>query len=392
MTDTAPSFPRTRRALRADGFRPGLVGLSVVLLLLALWAAWLVFARVPVYEVSDKARVEAVAATHPVQPSVAGRVAESRLAVGAAVKEGDVLLVLDSKTESLALVEARARHATLESEVATLRGAIADEESVLLRQREASQAALDEATARVREAETLESLAREIATRVKKLRESGNTSEIEDLRAQAEVARAVAAAEGERLAIARLRLDREAATNRQESEIERQRRDMARLAGDIAEAAAAVASAEHEVERRTIRAPIGGVLAEVASLRAGSFIDAGERVAAIVPGGELRVVAEFAPHAAIGRIRAGQKARLRLAGFPSIEYGTLAARVAAVGSEIRDGSVRVELAIEDDARDRIPLQHGLPGALEVEIDRISPFAMILRAAGGKLSAAAGPAR
>jgi membrane fusion protein (multidrug efflux system) len=384
----APAFARTRRALRSDGFRPGQAGIGAVLLLLALWAAWLFLARVPVYEVSESARVEAAAATHFVQPPVAARIEESRIAVGLAVKRGDVLLTLDARAESLALAEARARHAALAGQVETQRGEIADAERVLVRQHEAAAAAQDEAAARVREAETLERLASEIATRVKKLRESGNTSEIEDLRAQSEVARAVAASEGARLAIARARLDRETETTRQGSEIERLRREMARLSGDIEEAVAAVARAEHEVERRTLRAPIDGLLAEVANCRAGAFVEAGQKVAAIVPGGKLRVVASFAPHAAIGRIRTGQPARLRLSGFPSIEYGTVDARVAAVASEIRDGSVRVELAIDGDARDRIPLQHGLPGTLEVEIDRISPFAMILRAAGGRLNAAA----
>ena len=63
----------------------------------------------------------------------------------------------------------------------------------------------------------------------------------------------------------------------------------------------------------------------------------------------------------------------------------MAATVAKVASEPRSGQVRVELAIHPDSSSPIPLQHGLPGTVEVEVDRLSPAALILRI-GGKLLA------
>ena len=52
-----------------------------------------------------------------------------------------------------------------------------------------------------------------------------------------------------------------------------------------------------------------------------------------------------------------------------------------VASEIRDGRVRVELAAHPDPGSQIPLQHGLPGTVEVQVERISPVMLVLRAAG-----------
>jgi len=72
---------------------------------------------------------------------------------------------------------------------------------------------------------------------------------------------------------------------------------------------------EEEVDRRYIRAPIDGRLGEVAPLRIGAVVHEGDKLAAVIPGGKLRVVANFDPPAALGRIRAGQHARLRLEGF-----------------------------------------------------------------------------
>ena len=100
----------------------------------------------------------------------------------------------------------------------------------------------------------------------------------------------------------------------------------------------------------------------------------------IIPG-MLKIMTDFLPPAALGRIQPGQPARLRLEGFPWTQYGAVAATVASVASEVRDGQVRVELAVHSDAASPIPLQHGLPGTIEVEVDHVSPAALILRTAG-----------
>ena len=68
----------------------------------------------------------------------------------------------------------------------------------------------------------------------------------------------------------------------------------------------------------------------------GTLIQPGEPLATIVPSGEPRAVAHFPP-VVIGRIQPGQRARLRLAGFPWTQYGTVPATVAscAQGSKAR---------------------------------------------------------
>ena len=104
----------------------------------------------------------------------------------------------------------------------------------------------------------------------------------------------------------------------------------------------------------------------------------------IIPG-VLKIVADFLPPAALGRIQPGQPARLRLEGFPWTQYGAVAATVASVASEVRDGWVRVELAVRPDAASPIPLQHGLPGTIEVEVDHVSPAMLVLRTAGSLIT-------
>lgn len=57
------------------------------------------------------------------------------------------------------------------------------------------------------------------------------------------------------------------------------------------------------------------------------------------------------------------------------------ATVANVAGEPRNGQVRVEFTIHPSPASQIPLQHGLPGTVEVEVDRLSPATLVLRAAG-----------
>jgi membrane fusion protein (multidrug efflux system) len=92
-------------------------------------------------------------------------------------------------------------------------------------------------------------------------------------------------------------------------------------------------------------------------------------------------VAHYPAQAAFGRIRAGQRATLRLDGFPWAEFGTVSATVAEVGREVRDGKVRVELALLSRSSFRGSLEHGMPGTLEVAVERLSPLNLILRTAG-----------
>jgi multidrug resistance efflux pump len=158
-----------------------------------------------------------------------------------------------------------------------------------------------------------------------------------------------------------------------------------RLAGEMVTTAATVERLAHEIERRRIRAPMAGRLGEVAGLHIGTVVGEGDRLAAVVPHGDLQVVADFQPPSALGRIRPGQPARLRLEGFPWMQYGSLAATVKRVASEMRNGHIRVELSLDPDRASPIPLQHGLPGTVEVQVERLAPATLVLRAAGKLLA-------
>jgi hypothetical protein len=100
----------------------------------------------------------------------------------------------------------------------------------------------------------------------------------------------------------------------------------------------------------------------------------------LAPPGKLKLVAEF-PAAVLGRIQPGQPARLRLDGFPWMQDRSLSATVARVADEVQGGGVRVELIVRPEPAWPIPLQDGLHGTVEIEVERVSPATLVLRAVG-----------
>jgi membrane fusion protein (multidrug efflux system) len=313
----------------------------------------------------------------------------SRLSLGAEVQAGDVLLELDATALELSLGERRARQAAIPVEIVALEAEIRAQEEALAAGRRAAGAIGAEARARSREADVAAEFSERETRRSAALREGGLLSEADARRSEAESAGRRAAAEAARISIGRVASELEVTVSERRAEIAGLRRTVASLEGERATLTAAIRKLDHDVELYRIRAPVSGRLGEIAALQAGGVVREGERIGVVVPTEALRAVAQFLPPRAIGRIRPGQAARLRLDGYPWTQYGTIAATVAGVGSEPRDGQIRVELTVHPDAASPIPLVHGLPGTVEVEVDRVSPATLALRAAGG-LGAPAGP--
>jgi multidrug resistance efflux pump len=391
-------FSRTMRALEADRLGRSVALMAAAIGLLAVWGVWFFRARIAVYETSPAARLEVRRAGgvpiagppsagsveppesggRPVDAAVDGRVVSMSLALGRTVREGDVLVELDGQVAAERLAEARARIAAVAPQVDARRRELAAEEALLEQGAARSARAIAQARARREEAAEAAKLADEEAARIERMLKGGAATEIEAIRARAARRERQAQAEAAALEIDRLGWQGRTEASEGRARAARILSAIADLEGEQARATAAAEALRRELERHVVRAPIGGVIGEVSAQKVGAFVKAGERLATIVPSGEVGAAADFAPSAAMGRIRAGQPARVRLEGFPWAQYGHLRARVTRVGGEVREGKVRVELAIEPDPASAIPLQHGLPGEVEVEVEQVTPYRLALR--------------
>jgi len=386
----AVAFSRTTRSLAADTARPALFTWLVAGVLLALWLAWFIAGRVTVYEVSRAARLEVQQAARPVSILVPGRLQQVSVALGQQVRRGDLMFEFDSSAETLRLREEQARLEALPPRLEALAAERALREQGLGEDGKSALAAVQTARFRLQEAEAAVAFARETERRVKEESSLGSVARVEAERAASETLRLVATRDALAADVRRLESDAQNRGHVQQAQLLDLLRQQSELQGERAMLEASVARLQLDIENLLLRAPVDGRVAELAPLKVGAVVAAGQSLATVVPAGELLIAAEFDPPAVLGRLRAGQKARLRLDGFPWAQYGTVEARVVRVASEIRDQRVHVELAPVATALPGLTMQHGLPGSVEVDVEEVSPAVLVLRAAGQSLSLKSAP--
>jgi len=380
------NFHRVRHSLRADKGLKSVTGLLVALGLGTSWIVWGWQARITRYELSESARLELDGAAYPVQANAAGRLVSFALLLGKEVRAGEVLAELDDNDQRLSLQQEQTHLASLEPQLSALRAQMQSEGQGRSDEHRVLALSMEAARAQFREAQEQAILAGNEADRASRLRADGILSEADAQRAIANSETKRAAEESLRLILSRLTPEQDVRERDRDVRQKQLLGDIAKVEEEIATSSAAIRKLEYEVGQRLIRAPVSGRLGECAPLRPGAHINSGQQLGVILPHGKLQAIAEFQPADALGKIHHGQHATLRLQGFPWTQFGTVPAEVSRVASDVRDGKVRVELALYPSSASRIPLQHGLPASVEVEIEHISPAALVLRSAGQMVGA------
>lgn len=379
------SFSRSLRSLEADRFGGSLLGIAVGLSLLLAWFAWFVLARVALYEVSDVARLEVDVEPHEVMSLISGRVILNDMVLGREVEKGELLIALDALETQYELEETNAEARGGADQLQRLGLEISAQRQALVSSERASLAALAEVRARHQEALESANFAAQSARRQARLHEEGLLAEAEADAATTAHLQRVKAAQAIESSVERMDREWQVDLAEKRAELARLQRELSRLESAVQSLHAVEDRLEHTLSLHQLRAPVAGRIGDLVTLKVSEVVSAGQHLGTIIPSGDLHVVAEFAPHRALGRIRSGQPAKLRLEGFSWVQYGAVPATVSRVGSEPSGGTIRVELRLDDPDAFPVELSHGLPGIIEVEVERISPAALVLRAAGNKLS-------
>ncbi len=377
-------FSLTLRSVEADRGR-ALPVLAVAGVLLLGWGAWFGLARVTLFETTRSARLEVDAAARALVSASSGRVLVVYASQDGLVSEGDPILEIEAEPLRIREDEALARRLSLVERTGATSAALEAEQAAAEAAERATKKALERAEAEAAEAESAARQARAEAERAARLLSTQSLSpgEAERLTSAAEQAEARAAAARAQAQAVAAELNRDRSDR--QVRVEALRGELAELDASAAEADATLSDLEYRLDRTILRAPVSGRIIELAALKPGDQVREGVHLGSVLPEGEIRAVAHFPPHQALGRIAPGQEAELRLDAFPWAQYGSIPARVGSVAGEARFGQIRVELALDPE---RVPsgvaLQHGLVGTAQVAVERVSPAELVLRAVGRRL--------
>lgn len=363
MTMHAPALVALRDT-PPRGARHGLLLAATALVAVAI--AWMLLARLDIV-VSASGKLVPTSDLKIVQPAEAGVIDEVLVLEGQRVREGQVLLRLnstlsDADARSLASDAARRRLdlRRIDAELAQqpLQRQPGDDallfEAVAAQQRAnqlalqdalaQEQAALDRARAELAAAtEGRDKLARvtplvkEQAAAFQQLHRegfAGRLMHLEREREAIEKERDLAAAERTiealRAAIAqsqqRLAQLRSAAAQRLQAERVEARTQLARLEQELAKAA-------HRSTQQELRAPHDGVVKDLAVRTRGSVVQPGAVLLTLVPDHEPLRAEVWLRNSDIGFVEAGMPVQLKLAAFPFQKYGLLAGRVQRISAD-----------------------------------------------------------
>lgn len=378
-------FIHTTRALRDDsrGAWLGLTALTVVFC--ALWGGWAILTRVPIYATSSHARLVSKARPILVQAREAGALLEVELGVSQVVSQGQPLARLDARQRELELARQRALIKVIDDselpalkrqiEIMTQMNAVGAQGAVSAANVKESQAQLNEALAQERQAQDL-------LKRQEKLLGAGAQSEVIVVTQRALVERLAQSVLRWRATLKRARGEGELSLRA----LEAQRAELERALGALERERAQLEANQRELEyaltRYVVSAPVSGVLTASKPYQVGELVAANEVIAVIVPSGEVILEATFEPRGLTGRIEPGQAARMRLDAFAWARYGELKLTVTEVAREPVEGRLRVLCTI--DAMNKVNpqlLRHGLTGTLEITIEEVAPWALLLRQLG-----------
>lgn len=383
------SFQHTLRSLEQ---RPRL-GLTIApaLLFVGAWGAWMIAARVAVFVSAPRARVEMTEAPSRIAAEVSGRVVRHDLQLGTWVQQGDALVELDASLAKAARDELMSALAVLEKKRSG-----ADKQLAAEREKRAARLRLGElASARaalgLQHAEALEAHQAELTSIAEELQRERLNSKIEAVSAEGKLRESRIRVEDAAAQVARLSAENHYDDKAELARLAELERQIIELDAERAQLLAQTQTAELALSKLRITAPVSGRVGKIAPLQVGDVLQAGEVVASIVPAAEVRVVAFFPPEPAVGRILPGQTARLRLDGFSWTEFGAVEALVSRVASEPHEGLIRVELRPSEPRETRAPLEHGLTGALDIQIEEAAPLDLLLRSVAPDLASAPGAA-
>jgi hemolysin D len=367
-TLVAVSFENTLRSLELDSRRSGLVFVAGGVALFVVWMLLAFTIELPLTVASVDGRV--VAAAQPIElKSVSPEpIAEVTVQLGQRVAEGASLIRFDATQFEFDLSSTKERVQKLTDELASLRREIAASEALAVSEGEEFDHAMDRLRARVGETRAVIEHDEKAEQIYAALRSQRRIDELKYSEAKSKLAQDRKSLEAESAELLEKESAKRLAFNQRGVERAQLQGKEAQLAGDIAELQPKIRQLERRVAELSVRAPFAGQIGAMANLTVGQIVDRGTWLMTLVPDRGFEFEANFAAADAAGRVQPQQPVRIEFFALPWTQYGLLDGRVKRVGSEERDGRVRVDIELEPRGPLYESISHGLKGRATVLVE------------------------
>ncbi|MFA0789216.1 HlyD family secretion protein [Microbulbifer echini] len=352
---------------------------------MAAWAVWFLFQEITIYSVSDQAKLEQEQNTVHVSTQRTGRVIAIQASLGDTLNRGDLLIELDTKALDLDL-DGDSR---VSQSISTQLQSIEREHSLRNKKFSEDDKALGDQLRLLRQQHELQvsnqKIQADVKARYERLLQKQQSSELDYLAAKRTFQQMAMATLASEAAMRAISDRREQLANEYQlavSALGQRREDLQR---QLTEVNTRIQQSSLAADEQRLRAPIAGKLASLADIREGEVLLAGQQIATLQAEGRITVQAFFPPALALGHIRPGQSAQVKLDGFSWTRYGQLQARVERVASAVQTGQILVELSLRGEAPPQLPLLHDLPARVEIATAVKTPYQLLLQRVGDLLS-------
>mgnify|MGYP000114213659 CR=1 FL=1 len=374
-------FEELRRHAEDDRLSP--IWAIIILVVFSLLIFWLFFAQVVIYKSGD-GYIQSKAPLHILAFGKPGYLKEVSVSLGQRVNKGDLIARLDRPDISQHIASLTAQASLYRQQLA-----VADKEMDLARVRAASsQETLSEQLKSLEQQQAIQQSQIENQKKLLKQLESltfkGGSSKSKILREKLLINKEFL--QKERLLEQKILLTAEIKQAEEEltaelTRIDRQTIKTQSTLEEVKQQLSAALQASSEVK---LYASQDSRVANIKSLRPGSWVNAGERIATLMPGknNDLEAVITIDSKDALGHLREGQQANLHLKGFPWTQYGKVASRVSNIEKVKNQHHVTVYLKLDELAlNDKIKLQHDMPLTAYIAVSQKSPWQLMLASLG-----------
>jgi hemolysin D len=334
--------------------------------------------------------------------SAGGRVRAVHIREGDQVRQGDVLIELDTERLDNEIARVKRKIQVAKEELRQLVGV----QQITARLAEAAHAKIEaeiaQATEEVRQAKNRQTadirlLERQLRdslleeTQYRKLVSSGAAAPIELVKVSSQVAEFRTKLEKAKLPVDEGRVEvlrrnltvaeKDAAVKREELEIKRGLKE-----GEIAAAQTELANFELERKQATLRAPADGVVT-FGDVKVGDILEAGKAVVGIAEQKGFRFEASVSSEE-VARLQVGMLARIKLDAYNYQQYGTLAGEVCFIAPDSTPNepdqqpvyTVRIEVEGKEIVRGALrgPVKLGMAGQVEIVTDQKSLLWLLVK--------------